>query len=186
MEHEPKRGDVREDGLVCWGYTWKDKDGNKRYQWLTPERFAEKMANDKERLVRYTTENAEVIRLKQAEKYEKNKEYYKAKSRENHAKNRERNNKRNAEYQKKNTVLKIENGRAVGRKGTLSQTIPKSSKNSANAVATTLSCDSRMPFVDQSVRILEARRLDGRPRLRLSDVHRTSSDLIWRSSSSLA
>jgi len=102
MDNEPKRGDVREDGLVCWGYTWKDKDGNKRYQWLTPERFAEKMANDKERLVRYTTENAEVIRIKQAEKYEKNKEYYKAKSKENHAKNRERNNKRNSEYQRKN------------------------------------------------------------------------------------
>jgi hypothetical protein len=69
---EPKRGDVREsDGMVCWGYTWKDKDGNKRYQWLTPERFAEKVANDKERLVKYAAENTEVIRLKQAEKYEK-------------------------------------------------------------------------------------------------------------------
>jgi hypothetical protein len=30
---EPKRGDVREsDGMVCWGYTWKDKDGNKLKQ----------------------------------------------------------------------------------------------------------------------------------------------------------
>jgi hypothetical protein len=105
MDNEPKRGDVREDGRICWGYTWKDKDGNKRYQWLTPERFAEKMANDKERLVRYTTENAEVIRLKHAEKYEKNKEYYKAKAKENHAKNRERNNKRNSEYQKKNAEI---------------------------------------------------------------------------------
>jgi hypothetical protein len=60
------------------------------------------MANDKERLVKYMAENVEAIRLKQAEKYEKNKEYYKAKSNENHAKNRERNNKRNSEYQKKN------------------------------------------------------------------------------------
>jgi hypothetical protein len=102
MDNEPKRGDVREDGLVCWGYTWKDKDGNKRYQWLTPERFAEKMANDKERLVRYTTENAEVIRIKQAEKYEKNKEYYKAKSLENYRKNKERISKKQKEYQKKN------------------------------------------------------------------------------------
>jgi hypothetical protein len=49
-QDEPKRGDVREsDGMVCWGYTWKDPQGNKRYQWLTPERFAEKMAADKER-----------------------------------------------------------------------------------------------------------------------------------------
>ena len=103
---EPKRGDVREsDGMVCWGYTWKDKDGNKRYQWLTPERFAEKMANDKERLVKYAAENTAVIRLKQAEKYEKSKEYYKAKSNENHTKNRERNNKRNAEYQRKNAEI---------------------------------------------------------------------------------
>jgi hypothetical protein len=105
MDNEPKRGDVREDGRVCWGYTWKDKDGNKRYQWLTPERFAEKMANDKERLVKYAAENAAVIRLKQAEKYEKGKEYYKAKSNENHAKNRERNNKRNSEYQRKNAEI---------------------------------------------------------------------------------
>jgi hypothetical protein len=105
MDNEPKRGDVREGGRVCWGYTWKDKDGNKRYQWLTPERFAEKMANDKERLVKYAAENTEAIRLKQAEKYEKSKEYYKAKSNENHAKNRERNNKRNSEYQRKNAEI---------------------------------------------------------------------------------
>jgi hypothetical protein len=98
MDNEPKRGDVREDGLVCWGYTWKDKDGNKRYQWLTPERFAEKMANDKERLVRYTTENAEAIRIKQAEKYEKNKEYYKQKSNENYRKNKERFDAYNKQY----------------------------------------------------------------------------------------
>ena len=103
---EPKRGDVREsDGMVCWGYTWKDKDGNKRYQWLTPERFAEKTVIDKERLAKYMAENTAVIRLKQAEKYEKSKEYYKAKSSENHAKNRERNNKRNAEYQRKNAEI---------------------------------------------------------------------------------
>ena len=103
---EPKRGDVREsDGMVCWGYTWKDKDGNKRYQWLTPERFAEKAVIDKERLAKYMAENTAVIRLKQAEKYEKSKEYYKAKSSENHAKNRERNNKRNAEYQRKNAEI---------------------------------------------------------------------------------
>ena len=103
---EPKRGDVREsDGMVCWGYTWKDKDGNKRYQWLTPERFAEKTVIDKERLAKYMAENTAVIRLKQAEKYEKSKEYYKAKSSENHAKNRERNNKRNAEYQRKNADI---------------------------------------------------------------------------------
>ena len=103
---EPKRGDVREsDGMVCWGYTWKDKDGNKRYQWLTPERFAEKAVIDKERLAKSMAENTAVIRLKQAEKYEKSKEYYKAKSSENHAKNRERNNKRNAEYQRKNAEI---------------------------------------------------------------------------------
>ena len=70
---EPKRGDVREsDGMVCWGYTWKDKDGNKRYQWLTPERFAEKTVIDKERLAKYMAENAEAIRVKQSEKYQKN------------------------------------------------------------------------------------------------------------------
>jgi hypothetical protein len=103
---EPKRGDVREsDGMVCWGYTWKDKDGNKRYQWLTPERFSEKTVSDKERLAKYMAKNTAVIRLKQAEKYEKSKEYYKAKSSENHAKNRERNNKRNAEYQRKNAEI---------------------------------------------------------------------------------
>jgi len=105
MDNEPKRGDVREGGLVCWGYTWKDKDGNKRYQWLTPERFAEKMADDQKRLAKYTAENAEAIRLKQAEKYEKNKEYYKAKAKENHAKNRERDNKRNSEYQRRNAEI---------------------------------------------------------------------------------
>ena len=71
MEHEPKRGDVREsDGMICWGYTWKDAQGNKRYQWLTPERFAEKMADDKKRLAKYVVENAETIRVKQAEKYQ--------------------------------------------------------------------------------------------------------------------
>jgi hypothetical protein len=98
MGNEPKRGDVREDGFVCWGYTWKDKDGNKRYQWLTPERFAEKMANDKERLVKYMAENAEAIRLKQAEKYEKNKEYYKQKSNENYRKNKKRFDAYNKQY----------------------------------------------------------------------------------------
>ena len=71
MDSEPKRGDVREsDGMVCWGYTWKDKDGNKRYQWLTPERFAEKTANEKEKLAKYVVENADKIRVKQAEKYQ--------------------------------------------------------------------------------------------------------------------
>jgi hypothetical protein len=98
MDNEPKRGDVREDGLVCWGYTWKDKDGNKRYQWLTPERFAEKVANEKEKLAKYAAENAETIRVKQAEKYERNKEYYKQKSNENYRKNKERFDAYNKQY----------------------------------------------------------------------------------------
>ena len=102
MENEPKRGDVREDGLVCWGYTWKDKDGNKRYQWLTPERFAEKMADDQKRLAKYTAENAEAIRLKQAEKYQLKRDHYKAKSLENYRQNKERISKRKSEYLKQN------------------------------------------------------------------------------------
>jgi len=102
-QDEPKRGDVRKsDGMVCWGYTWKDPQGNKRYQWLTPERFAEKMAADKERLAKYMADNAEKIRVKQAEKYLKNAEYYKSKARENHVANKDRDNKRNSEYQRKN------------------------------------------------------------------------------------
>ena len=102
MVNEPKRGDVREDGLVCWGYTWRDKDGNKRYQWLTPERFAEKVANEKEKMVKYTAENAETIRVKQAEKYQLKREHYKAKSLENYRQNKERISKRKSEYLKEN------------------------------------------------------------------------------------
>jgi hypothetical protein len=102
MDNEPKRGDVREDGRVCWGYTWKDKDGNKRYQWLTPERFAEKMANEKEKLAKYNAENAETIRVKQAEKYQLNREYYKEKSLRYYRENKEEVSKKHSEYQKKN------------------------------------------------------------------------------------
>lgn len=103
MEHEPKRGDVREsDGMICWGYTWKDAQGNKRYQWLTPERFAEKMAADKERLIRYAEENAEKIRLKQAEKYQLKREYYIEKAKQNHQSNKDRDNERNRKYSKEN------------------------------------------------------------------------------------
>jgi hypothetical protein len=60
------------------------------------------MAADKERLAKYTADNAEKIRVKQAEKYLKNAEYYKSKARENHVANKERDNKRNSEYQRKN------------------------------------------------------------------------------------
>ena len=100
---EPKRGDVREsDGMVCWGYTWKDKDGNKRYQWLTPERFAEKTVSDKERLAKYMADNAEAIRVKQSEKYQKNAEYYKAKAKEYYAENQEKMLDVNRQYRKEN------------------------------------------------------------------------------------
>ena len=100
---EPKRGDVREsDGMVCWGYTWKDKDGNKRYQWLTPERFAEKTVSDKERLAKYMADNAEAIRVKQSEKYQKNSEYYKAKAKEYYAENQEKMLDVNRQYRKEN------------------------------------------------------------------------------------
>jgi hypothetical protein len=102
MDNEPKRGDAREDGRVCWGYTWKDKDGNKRYQWLTPERFAEKVANEKEKLAKYNAENAETIRVKQAEKYQLNREYYKEKSLRYYRENKEEVSKKHSEYQKKN------------------------------------------------------------------------------------
>ena len=103
MESEPKRGDVREsDGMVCWGYTWKDRDGNKRYQWLTPERFAEKTANEKEKLAKYMADNAEKIRVKQAEKYQLKREYYIEKAKQNHQSNKERDNERNRNYQKEN------------------------------------------------------------------------------------
>ena len=103
MDSEPKRGDVREsDGMVCWGYTWKDKDGNKRYQWLTPQRFAEKTANEKEKLAKYMADNAEKIRVKQAEKYQLKREYYIEKAKQNHQSNKERDNERNRNYQKEN------------------------------------------------------------------------------------
>lgn len=102
MDNEPKRGDVRDDGMVCWGYTWKDKDGNKRYQWLTPERFAEKMANEKEKLAKYMVDNADKIRVKQAEKYQLKREYYIEKAKQNHQSNKERDNERNRNYQKEN------------------------------------------------------------------------------------
>lgn len=103
MDNEPKRGDVREsDGMVCWGYTWKDSQGNKRYQWLTPERFAEKVANEKEKMAKYASENAERIRVKQAEKYLKNAEYYKAKAKEYYAENQERMLEINKQYRKEN------------------------------------------------------------------------------------
>lgn len=102
-QDEPKRGDVREsDGMVRWGYTWKDSQGNKRYQWLTPERFAEKMAADKRRLAKYMADNAETIRVKQAEKYLKNAEYYKAAARGYYANNKERMTKLNKQYRKEN------------------------------------------------------------------------------------
>ena len=100
---EPKRGDVREsDGMVCWGYTWKDNDGNKRYQWLTPERFAEKTVSDKKRLAKYMADNAEAIRVKQSEKYQKNSEYYKAKAKEYYAENQEKMLDVNRQYRKEN------------------------------------------------------------------------------------
>jgi len=102
MDNEPKRGDVRDDGMICWGYTWKDSQGNKRYQWLTPERFAEKVANEKEKLAKYVVENAERIRIKQAEKYRKNAEYYKAKAKEYYAENQERMLEINKQYRKEN------------------------------------------------------------------------------------
>lgn len=102
MDNEPKRGDVRDDGMVCWGYTWKDSQGNKRYQWLTPERFAEKVANEKEKLAKYVAENAERIRIKQAEKYQLKREYYIEKAKQNHRANKERDNERNRKYQKEN------------------------------------------------------------------------------------
>jgi hypothetical protein len=102
MDNEPKRGDVREDGRVCWGYTWKDKDGNKRYQWLTPERFAEKVAHDKEKMAKYTAENAETIRVKQAEKYQLKREYYQEKSNQNYYANKEEINEKSREYHKQN------------------------------------------------------------------------------------
>ena len=103
MESEPKRGDVREsDGMVCWGYTWKDRDGNKRYQWLTPERFAEKTANEKEKLAKYMADNAEKIRVKQAEKYQLKREYYKEKARQHYHDNKETIQEKHREYNKKN------------------------------------------------------------------------------------
>lgn len=112
MEHEPKRGDVREsDWMICWGYTWKDAQGNKRYQWLTPERFAEKMAADKERLAKYVVDNAETIRVKQAEKYQRNADYYKAKAKEYYAENQEKMLEVNRKYRKENAehLKKVQN-----------------------------------------------------------------------------
>ena len=102
MDNEPKRGDVREDGFVCWGYTWKDKNGNKRYQWLTPERFAEKVANEKEKMAKYNAENAETIRVKQAEKYQLKREHYKEKARKHYHENKEEITKKHSEYWKEN------------------------------------------------------------------------------------
>ena len=103
MEKEPKRGDVREsDGMVCWGYTWKDKDGNKRYQWLTPERFAEKAVKEKEKLAKYVVENAEKICVKQAEKYQLKREYYKDKANRYYHENKEQILEKNREYNKEN------------------------------------------------------------------------------------
>lgn len=104
MELEPKRGDVREsDEMICWGYTWKDAQGNKRYQWLTPERFAEKMAADKERMAKYVVENADAIRVKQSEKYKRNADYYKAKAKEYYTENQEKMLEVNRRYRKKNS-----------------------------------------------------------------------------------
>ena len=103
MEKEPKRGDIREsDGMVCWGYTWKDKDGNKRYQWLTPERFAEKAVKEKEKLAKYVVENAEKICVKQAEKYQLKREYYKDKANRYYHENKEQVLEKNREYAKEN------------------------------------------------------------------------------------
>ena len=103
MEKEPKRGDVREsDGMVCWGYTWKDKDGNKRYQWLTPERFAEKAVKEKEKLAKYVVDNAEKICVKQAEKYQLKREYYKDKANRYYHENKEQVLEKNREYNKEN------------------------------------------------------------------------------------
>ena len=56
------------------------------------------MANEKEKLAKYAAENAETIRVKQAEKYERNKEYYKQKSNENYRKNKERFDAYNKQY----------------------------------------------------------------------------------------
>ena len=103
MDNEPKRGDVREsDGMICWGYTWKDSQGNKRYQWLTPERFAEKLANEKEKMAKYVVENAERIRIKQAEKYQLKREYYIEKAKQYYHENKDQVLEKNRKYGKEN------------------------------------------------------------------------------------
>lgn len=78
--NEPKRGDVREDGMICWGYTWKDAAGNKRYMWVTPEKFEEKKRREAEKLLAYNKANEERIREVQRAKYERNREKYIAKA----------------------------------------------------------------------------------------------------------
>lgn len=103
MGNEPKRGDVREsDGMVCWGYTWKDSQGNKRYQWLTPERFTEKIANEKDKLAKYVIENVERIRIKQSEKYQLKREYYKEKAKQYYHENKDQVLEKNRKYGKEN------------------------------------------------------------------------------------
>lgn len=111
MENEPKRGDVREDGMVCWGYTWKDKDGNKRYQWLTPEKFAEKYDREAKKQQEWMANNQDKMKARMAIYYQANREEIKKRSNDYYHENKERvqevhrqYGKENAEYlnQKKN------------------------------------------------------------------------------------
>lgn len=109
MEHI-KRGTVLEDGMVCWGLSWKTASGEKRYHWVTREKFDEKLAKQSKRLAMYCFENADRIKRKQREKYLRDPDRYKqaakaryaAKKDEILAKNREwRMNNRESEREKK-------------------------------------------------------------------------------------
>lgn len=100
--NEPKRGNVREDGMVCWGHTWKDAAGTRRYMWVTPEKFEEKRRLEAERLSAYAESNRDRIREVQRAKYEQNREDYLAKAKARYKAKKQEILAKNREYAAKN------------------------------------------------------------------------------------
>ena len=88
--------------MVCWGYTWKDAAGNKRYMWVTPEKFEEKKLKEADKIVAYNKANEERIREVQRAKYERNREKYIAKAKARYEAKKPEILAKNREYAAKN------------------------------------------------------------------------------------
>ncbi len=87
-----KRGFIREDGMVFWAIM------SGRERWMTPEKFAEKQASERQKYLR----DAENIKAKLKARYDSDPEKYKAKARYYGAVRKEAIAKHHKEYVAKN------------------------------------------------------------------------------------